>query len=182
MRSKPLHTIALLLFIFSCNYIKAQDAPPAYAHLKPIESLVGVWKARFDPPGDAPAGNLEIHFTWMGNKSYMQSSVYFHPDHAPVGLQLNPEFTIVGYDTGAAATKAWHFKYLQQGRTEAKIEANRLVIHQQQGKPGDANYRQQTKTYELEDMSTLVISETSGSGDTPESNPPALRLSKATDN
>ncbi len=179
MHVKSLLTIALLFVVFSRNYTKAQDAPPAYEHLKPIESLVGVWKARFDPPGDTPAGDLEINFQWMGNKSYLQSIVYFHPDGASDDVQLNPEFTIIGYDTEAASTKAWHFKYTHQGRTEAKIETNRLVIHQQQGKPGDANYRQQTKTYELEDSSTLVVTETGASADAPASNSPALRLNKS---
>jgi hypothetical protein len=182
MTFKSIRNTAYLVFLFCCHGVEANDAPPAYSHLKPIESFVGVWKARFDPPGDVPEGDLEIHFQWMGNKSYLQSIVYFHPDGAPADVQLNPEFTIIGYDAEDAATKAWHFKYTNQGQTDATIQTNQLVVQQQEGQPGDANYRQQTKTYKLEDATTLVITETGSSADAEATNPPPLRLSKAADN
>ncbi len=57
-------------------------------------------------------------------------------------------------------------------------DCDRLEI-QKEGKPGNANYRQQTKTYELEDTSTLVVFETSASADAPASNPQAIRLKKS---
>ena len=178
MNSKPHLSITFLALLLFCKNVHSHDAPPAYSQLKPIESFVGVWKARFDPPGDVPEGDLEIHFQWMGNKSYLQSTVYFHPDGAPADVQLNPEFTVIGYDAKVSATKAWHFKYTLQARTDAQIQSNRLVIHQQEGQPGEANSREQTKTYELTDSTTLVITETSSSTSGQASNPPPLRLTK----
>ncbi|MDZ4851039.1 MAG: hypothetical protein SGI77_17265 [Pirellulaceae bacterium] len=157
MCSKTLPTITFLLIAFSGVVVQSQDAPPAYKHLKPIESFLGVWKARFDPPGDVPDGDLEIHFRWKGDRSYIESIVYFHPDGASENVQLNPEFTVIGYDANSAAIKAWHFKYTHQGRTEAEIDTKRFVINQHQGQKGQANFRLQRKTYVLEDAETLAL-------------------------
>lgn len=173
------HLAALTLIANFVVVAVSQDAPPNYQHLKPIESMVGVWKARFDPPGNVPEGDLEVQFQWMGNKSYLQSVVYFKPDGVPDDRRMSPEFTIIGFDAQKGTTRAWHFKYSTQGQTTANITANRLIIHQQEGKPGDPGYRQQTKSYELEDSTTLVITDKAESADAATTNQPPLRLKKS---
>ena len=166
---------ATLFLLIASQSAFAQNEPPGYKHLQPIESFIGIWKARFDPPGDVPIGDLEIEFKWMGNKSYIQMNVRFQPDE--VEGEMNPEFMVVGYDTEASTTKAWHFKYLDQGRTDAAISRDRLVVHQQEGKPGDADYRMQEKTYEAMD-DNLIIRSISRSGDSEPVKEPTLRLSR----
>lgn len=65
MLNRPTQFTLIFLLASLANSAESQDASPSYQHLKPIESMIGIWKARFDPPGNVPEGELEIHFQWM---------------------------------------------------------------------------------------------------------------------
>ena len=134
------------------------DAPPSFKHLKPLETLVDVWTTDFDPPGPVPAGQLEIHFNWMGNKCYLQSNVLFRPKNGPDDKAMNPEFTVVGFDLSTSKAYAWVFKYTTQGRMNAIVGDGKLVLTQQEAEPGDPNYRKQSKTYSINSEDQLVVS------------------------
>lgn len=111
-----------------------------------------------------------------GNKNYLQSVVYFKPDGLPEDRGMNSEFTVIGFDSEQRTTKAWHFTYTNQGRIEAEVQNNRLVIQLQEGKPGEANFRKQTKTFELVDAKTLVVTD---SEEPATARTPPVRLKKS---
>lgn len=156
-----------------------QEGSPAYEKLKPIESFIGTWTTQFDPPGKVPVGKLEITFRWKCNKSYIESDVRFLPDGANRVKVLNPEFVVIGYSNSDKTTKAWNFKYELQGRTDAVIENDKLVIVQKEGEPGETNYRMQSKTYKLENSTTMVISDVSESAGEPSTTGAIVRLEKS---
>jgi len=176
---RAIQAITILLTSVVHQTAVAQQGPPAAKHLKPIGSFVGVWETRFDPPGAAPEGDLKIQFHWMGNKSYLQSTVIFHPDGAPDNVRMNPEFMVIGYSQKDSANKAWHFKYEVQGRSDAIIETNRLVVRQQEGTEGESGFRRQSKTYELTNSNTMVITESSHSGGVEAVSPPPIQLQRS---
>ena len=176
--TQPTNVIACLIALSFSTSVRADDGPPSYRHLKPVEKIVGSWQARFDPPGDVPAGELTIRFRWMGNKSYLLSEVLFRPNGTESQVPINPEFTVIGFDSDELTTKAWHFKYLAQGRTDATIARDRLVIEQQQGSEGDEGYRFEKKTYKLEDADQLVITTVSKSAGEPSREDPPLTLTR----
>ena len=120
-----------------------------------------------------PKGDLRIEFEWMGNKSYLASKVLFRHSSFPAGKHMNPETLIVGYNKKEAETKAWFFKFTDQGQASAGITPGKLVVRQQEGKRGQEGYRMQQKTYELIDnntMSITTISETNSNE--PTADPP----------
>ena len=166
-------------FVLTNATAHAEDRPPAYQHLKDLEPLAGVWKTTFDPPGPAPQGELEIHFRWMGNKSYLQSSVLFRPHGTSNDEPRNPEFTVIGYDWEESEIRAWIFKYTAQGRAKAIVAPGKLEVTQQEGDEGEPNYRKQTKTYNIESDSQLIVTTTSESTEGIPKNDPPLRLTKS---
>jgi hypothetical protein len=149
--------IAICLALTLTTFANAENEPPGYQHIKDLDGFIGEWTARFDPPGKMPEGELTVEFRHIGNKSYIQQDVRFKPDHSPDGKQLNPEFSVIGYCNEASTTKIWSFKYENQGRASAEISAGKLIIQQQEGTPGEAGYRMQSKTVELVDDDTMRV-------------------------
>lgn len=170
--------VAIWAALFLVSTASAQNEPPSYQHLRDLESFIGTWTTEFDPPGNAPNGTLEVTYRWMGNKSYIQSEVYFRVAGSPADKKLNPEFTVIGYDTDESATTAWMFKYLDQGKLDVVISPRRYVVHQQEGEEGTPGYREQTSRHEINDDGILVVFTKSASGDSESKEEPPLLLSR----
>ena len=114
----------------------------------------------------------------MGNKSYVQSDVYFRAREASADKKINPEFTVIGFDKDESATKAWMFKFLDQGKLDVVISTKKYVLHQQEGESGASNYREQRSTHEINDEGFLIIRTESASTESRAKDEQTLRLTR----
>lgn len=156
--------IVLCLCTLTAISTRGQERPPAYEHLKELESFIGTWSGDFDPPGDIPAGTLSMTFRWTGNRSYVCADVLFGADSFPKGKQMNPEFIVIGYDADEQTTKSWHFLFAKQGKMTAQISPDQIILHQQRGEEGTEKFESQTKTFKLIGSGEMSITTVSVSG------------------
>ena len=157
MKTNSLKTVAALLVVSGFQAL-AQEKPPQYEHLKPIEGFVGTWEGAFDPPGNVPPGIVRVNCKWMGNRTYLYVEGLFTPNGTDI--VFNPVNIFVGFNGKTQATHAWQMKMSSQASTPATITDNKLVMKNGEDIDFAGKPLARTVIYELRSPDELVITST----------------------
>jgi|GEM_PF-5395838 len=147
--------IAIAVTLTITTLATAQNERAGHKHINSLDKLIGRWETRMKSPGNGQEGTLELELRYVVGKRYILLDTRFRPDNVPKEKSLHLDFVVIGYSKEESTTKVWKFERESQESATVEISDGKIVGREQDGKPGEPDYRSTIVTTRLTNDDTL---------------------------